>query len=136
MSEEKSKKILDGTVKIDKSQGEFVGRAGLTYQNDGFAAKQQVRQTLSEERARKILDGTIKIDKSQGEFVGRAGFTYQTEGFVAKQQVSLINKLTNLSAEKSKKDTACILKAKHNLGLSDNLQLLLAHLSRMFKGDL
>lgn len=32
MSEEKSRKILDGTMKIDKTQGEFVGRAGLTYQ--------------------------------------------------------------------------------------------------------
>ena len=44
MSEEKSRKILDGTVKIDKTQGEFVGRAGLTYQSDTFAAKQQVRK--------------------------------------------------------------------------------------------
>jgi len=34
MSEEKSKKILDGTMKIDKAQGEFVGRAGLTYNPD------------------------------------------------------------------------------------------------------
>ena len=34
MSEEKSRKILDGTLRIDKSQGEFVGRAGLTYQPD------------------------------------------------------------------------------------------------------
>ena len=44
MSEEKSRKILDGTLKIDKSQGEFVGRAGLTYQADNFIAKQQVRE--------------------------------------------------------------------------------------------
>ena len=43
MSEEKSRKVLDGTLKIDKSQGEFVGRAGLTYQGDNCVARQQVR---------------------------------------------------------------------------------------------
>ena len=43
MSEEKSRKVLDGTLKIDKSQGEFVGRAGLTYQGDNCVARQQVK---------------------------------------------------------------------------------------------
>jgi hypothetical protein len=44
MSEEKSRKILDGTVKMDKTQGEFVGRAGLTYQPD--IIRQQVMRGL------------------------------------------------------------------------------------------
>lgn len=41
MSEDKSKKILEG--KLDKSQGEFVGRSGLTYQTkESVASKSQV----------------------------------------------------------------------------------------------
>ncbi|KAJ8304815.1 hypothetical protein KUTeg_018398 [Tegillarca granosa] len=40
MSDEKSKKVLEG--KLDKSQGEFVGRSGLTYQTpDSLSSKQQ-----------------------------------------------------------------------------------------------
>ena len=46
MSEDKSKKILEG--KLDKSQGEFVGRSGLTYQSkESVASKSQVSQFLS-----------------------------------------------------------------------------------------
>ena len=46
MSEDKSKKILEG--KLDKSQGEFVGRSGLTYQSkESVASKSQVSQCLS-----------------------------------------------------------------------------------------
>lgn len=42
MSEDKSKKILEG--KLDKAQGEFVGRSGLTYQTkESVASKSQVR---------------------------------------------------------------------------------------------
>ncbi|XP_061172062.1 leucine-rich repeat-containing protein 49-like [Saccostrea echinata] len=71
MSEDKSKKILEG--KLDKSQGEFVGRSGLTYQTqesvtsknqDSSNKKQFAKNYISE-----ITKETVFTDRKKNEFL-------------------------------------------------------------------
>ncbi|XP_078315691.1 leucine-rich repeat-containing protein 49-like isoform X8 [Crassostrea virginica] len=71
MSEDKSKKILEG--KLDKSQGEFVGRSGLTYQSkESVASKSQDssnKRQFAKTYISEITKETVFTDKKRNEFL-------------------------------------------------------------------
>ncbi|XP_060602080.1 leucine-rich repeat-containing protein 49-like isoform X2 [Ruditapes philippinarum] len=68
MSEEKSRKILDGTVKMDKTQGEFVGRAGLTYQQDSSRLQDlQGKRTFARSYINEMTKEAIFVDRKRNE---------------------------------------------------------------------
>ncbi|XP_045156719.2 leucine-rich repeat-containing protein 49-like isoform X2 [Mercenaria mercenaria] len=68
MSEEKSRKILDGTMKIDKTQGEFVGRAGLTYQQDLNRQQDlQGKRTFARSYINEMTKEAIFVDRKRNE---------------------------------------------------------------------
>ncbi|XP_062612472.1 leucine-rich repeat-containing protein 49-like isoform X3 [Saccostrea cucullata] len=71
MSEDKSKKILEG--KLDKSQGEFVGRSGLTYQTQESAASKNQDSSNKKQFAKnyisEITKETVFTDRKKNEFL-------------------------------------------------------------------
>ncbi|XP_033750012.1 leucine-rich repeat-containing protein 49-like isoform X2 [Pecten maximus] len=71
MSEEKSKKFLEG--KLDKSQGEFVGRSGLHYTSpDTVSSKsteQQAKKTFARSYINEIVKETVFADRKKNELL-------------------------------------------------------------------
>ncbi|XP_060062567.1 leucine-rich repeat-containing protein 49-like [Ylistrum balloti] len=71
MSEEKSKKFLEG--KLDKSQGEFVGRSGLHYTSpDSTSSKsteQQAKKTFARSYINEIVKETVFADRKKNELL-------------------------------------------------------------------
>ncbi|KAL4228191.1 Leucine-rich repeat-containing protein 49 [Mactra antiquata] len=68
MSEEKSRKILEGTMKLDKTQGEFVGRAGLTYQQDlNKLQDTQGKRSFARSYINEMTKEAIFTDRKQNE---------------------------------------------------------------------
>ncbi|XP_052279635.1 leucine-rich repeat-containing protein 49-like isoform X3 [Dreissena polymorpha] len=70
MSEEKSRKILDGSMKLDKVQGEFVGRAGLTYQTDGAKTQEmQAKRSFARSYVNEMTKEAIFTDRKRNELI-------------------------------------------------------------------
>ncbi|XP_069136955.1 leucine-rich repeat-containing protein 49-like isoform X3 [Argopecten irradians] len=71
MSEEKSKKFLEG--KLDKSQGEFVGRSGLHYTSPDTASskstEQQAKKTFARSYINEIVKETVFADRKKNELL-------------------------------------------------------------------
>ncbi|XP_056022974.1 leucine-rich repeat-containing protein 49-like isoform X9 [Ostrea edulis] len=71
MGEDKTKKILEG--KLDKSQGEFVGRSGLTYQTqESVASKNQDssnKRQFAKNYISEITKETVFTDRKKNEFL-------------------------------------------------------------------
>ncbi|XP_021354461.1 leucine-rich repeat-containing protein 49-like isoform X2 [Mizuhopecten yessoensis] len=71
MSEEKSKKFLEG--KLDKSQGEFVGRSGLNYAgpdtSTSKSTEQQAKKTFARSYINEIVKETVFADRKKNELL-------------------------------------------------------------------
>ncbi|WAQ99125.1 LRC49-like protein [Mya arenaria] len=70
MSEEKSRKVLDGSLKLDKTQGDFVGRAGLTYQVDPSKSQDaQGKKTFARSYVNEMTKEAIFTDRKRNELI-------------------------------------------------------------------